>query len=97
MFNQNFLLSENLRIREENIKLQTEIERLQKANDVLSHILSCIMPELGTIRVPRQFRQPQGRIEFQIAPRDCIDVVFVEAPGRVSQTGDPILDNIFGR
>ena len=97
MFDQNFLLSENLRIRDENIKLQTEIERLQKANDALSHVLSCIMPELGSIRVPRSFTRPKGEIRFQSAPRDCVDIIFIEAPGRTSQTGDPILDNIFGR
>lgn len=97
MFDHNFLLSENLRIRDENIKLQTEIERLQKANDALSHVLSCIMPELGSIRVPRSFTKPKGEIKFQSAPRDCVDIIFIEAPGRTSQTGDPILDNIFGR
>ena len=97
MFDQNFLLSENLRIRDENIKLQTEIERLQKANDALSHVLSCIMPELGSIRVPRSFNRPKGEIKFQSAPRDCVDIIFIETAGRTSQTGDPILDNIFSR
>jgi hypothetical protein len=90
MFTVNYLLAENARLREEN-------HALQDANAALSHILSCIMPELGTIRVPRQFTQPKGRIEFQIAPRNCVDVIFVEATGKISQTGDPVLDNIFSR
>lgn len=97
MFDHNFLMSENLRIRDENIKLQTEIGRLQKANDALSHVLSCIMPELGSIRIPRSFTRPKGEIKFQSAPRDCVDIIFIEAPGKISQTGDPILDNIFGK
>lgn len=91
MFNPDFLLEQNLRLREEN-------SALEDMNEALTHILSCILPELGTVRVPRNMNIPRpGKIEFRSAPRNCVDIVFVEDPRFTSRTGDPIYDRIFYR
>lgn len=89
MFSTNFLMDQNARLRDENAELQD-------TNAALMHILAYILPELGAVRIPRNIQsQKSGKIEFRPAPRDCVDIVYIEAPERYSNTGDPIYDRIF--
>ena len=90
MYNIDYLLEENARLRE-------EVNDLQDMNHALSHILQYAIASLGSIRVPRQFGNPNGKIEFHPAPKNTVDVLFIQKDRYASQTGDPTLDAIFRR
>lgn len=77
----------------ENARLERENEKLQESNFILSRLFYYASRKLHSFRVPMRYSEPNGRVTFTKSG-DSVIVTYVENLDYISETGDPVLDEI---
>lgn len=78
----------------ENARLERENAKLQESNFILSRLFYHAAQKLRSYRVPLKYAEPNGRVTFTKSG-DSVIVTYVD--NYISETGDPILDEIMMR
>ena len=77
----------------ENARLERENEKLQESNFILSRLFYYASRKLHSYRVPLKYSEPSGRVTFTKSG-DSVIVTYVYNLEYISETGDPVLDEI---
>ena len=77
----------------ENARLERENEKLQESNFILSRLFYYASRKLHSYRVQLKYSQPSGRATFTRSGESVI-VTYVDNLDHISETGDPVLDEI---
>lgn len=77
----------------ENARLERENEKLQESNFILSRLFYYASRKLHSYRVPLKYSEPSGRVTFTRSGESVI-VTYVDNLEYISETGDPVLDEI---
>ena len=80
----------------ENARLERENEKLQESNFILSRLFYYASRKLHSYRVPLKYSEPNGRVTFTKSG-DSVIVTYVDNLECISETGDPVLDEIMMR
>lgn len=80
----------------ENARLERENEKLQESNFILSRLFYYASRKLHSYRVPLKYSEPSGRVTFTRSGESVI-VTYVDNLDYISETGDPVLDEIMMR
>ena len=78
----------------ENARLERENAELMESNALLSRLFFLASKKLRSYKVPIHYVEPDGKLEF-IRKGDTVIITFTE--DTISDTGDPILDEILKR
>lgn len=82
-----YLIRENTRLKRENAKLM-------ESNALLSRLFFLASKKLKSYQVPVRYVEPEGKLQF-IRKGDTVVITFTEET--ISETGDPVLDEILRR
>ena len=77
----------------ENARLERENEKLQESNFILSRLFYYASRKLHSYRVPMRYSEHNGRVTFTKSD-DSVIVTYVDNLDYISETGDPVLDEI---
>ena len=77
----------------ENSRLERENETLKESNFILSRLFYYASRKLHSYRVPMKYSEPNGRVTFT-KNGDSIIITYIDNADYISETGDPILDEI---
>ena len=77
----------------ENARLERENEKLQESNFILSRLFYYASRKLHSYRVPLKYSEPNGRVTFTKSG-DSVIITYVDNLDYISDTGDPVLDEI---
>ena len=77
----------------ENARLERENEKLRESNFILSRLFYYASRKLHSYRVPLKYSEPNGRVTFTKSG-DSVIVTYVDNLDYISETGDPVLDEI---
>lgn len=77
----------------ENARLERENETLRESNFILSRLFYYASRKLRSYRIPVKYSEPNGRVTFT-KNGDSVIVTYVDNLDCISETGDPILDEI---
>lgn len=80
----------------ENARLERENETLRESNFILSRLFYYASKKLHSYRVPMKCAEPNGRIAFA-RNGNTVVITYVDCAKTISETGDPILDEIMNR
>ena len=77
----------------ENARLEHENKTLRESNFILSRLFYYASRKLHSYRVPLKYSEPNGRVTFTKSG-DSVIVTYVDNLDYISETGDPVLDEI---
>lgn len=77
----------------ENARLERENEKLRESNFILSRLFYYASRKLHSFRVPIEYTEPDGRVTFT-RHGNAVLITYVDNNEIISDTGDPILDEI---
>lgn len=77
----------------ENARLERENAKLQESNFILSRLFYYASKKLRSYRVPIKCTDPEGRLTFT-QNGNTVVITYVDSSETISDTGDPILDEI---
>lgn len=80
----------------ENARLERENAKLQESNFILSRLFYYASKKLHSYCVPIKCAKPNGKITF-VRNGNTVVVTYVDCAETISETGDPILDEIMNR
>ncbi len=80
----------------ENARLERENETLRESNFILSRLFYHAAHKLHSYRVPLKYAEPNGEVTFT-RNGDSVIVTYVDNLDYISETGDPVLDEIMMR
>lgn len=78
----------------ENSRLKRENAELKESNFLLSRLFFYASQKLKSYQVPVHYTEPEGKLQFT-RKGDVVIITFSEES--ISETGDPILDEILKR
>lgn len=80
----------------ENARLVQENKTLRESNFTLSRLFYHAAQKLHSYRVPLKYAEPSGRVTFTRSGESVI-ITYVDNLDYISETGDPVLDEIMMR
>lgn len=80
----------------ENARLERENKTLRESNFILSRLFYHAAQKLHSYKVPLKYSEPSGRVTFTRSGESVI-ITYVDNLDYISETGDPILDEIMMR